>query len=143
MFNPFQQAYLILSLYNLLPILTNAQNEFEKLQSKDTIDISNSTEISNRKETDSTEEPDCGTCPAYFQKVCAHDISTSSTFIFDNECVMNLYNCKHKTEFVRVNYERCLFFGNFAHLQGLNNDDYDYGDHITVKYVKKNSDFVK
>ncbi|KAJ8734633.1 hypothetical protein PYW08_013883 [Mythimna loreyi] len=85
----------------------------------------------------------CGVCPTYFQKVCAFDFLTNSTHIFDNHCVMDLYNCIEATEFAPMKYEKCLFFGNFAYVHGYKHEDEDYGeDHIIVKNSKKNPDFI-
>ncbi|XP_060810400.1 uncharacterized protein LOC106129348 [Amyelois transitella] len=85
----------------------------------------------------------CGVCPTYFQKICAFDLINNSTFIFDNHCIMDIYNCIEGTEFVPLNYDRCLFFGNFAYVHGLKREDKDYGeDHYIVKNSKKNPDFI-
>ncbi|XP_028030009.1 uncharacterized protein LOC114242903, partial [Bombyx mandarina] len=85
----------------------------------------------------------CGICPTYFQKICAFDASTNNTFIFDNHCVMDLYNCLQGTEFVTLHYDKCLYFGNFAYVHGYKYEDLDYGeDHIIVKDTVKNPDFV-
>uniref|UniRef100_A0A2A4K377 Kazal-like domain-containing protein n=1 Tax=Heliothis virescens TaxID=7102 RepID=A0A2A4K377_HELVI len=85
----------------------------------------------------------CGVCPTYFQKICAFDFKTNSTFIFDNHCVMDLYNCMERTGFFPMKYEKCLFFGNFAYVHGFKHEDIDYGeDHVIVKQSKKNPDFI-
>ncbi|XP_045455840.1 uncharacterized protein LOC123665600 [Melitaea cinxia] len=90
-----------------------------------------------------TEGRRCGICPTYFHKLCAFDFQTNETYIFDNVCIMDLYNCIHGTEFVKLNYENCLYFGNFAYVHGLKYEDYDYGeDHFIITNSKKNPDFV-
>ncbi|XP_045502879.1 uncharacterized protein LOC123699872 [Colias croceus] len=87
----------------------------------------------------------CGICPTYFQKICAFNFQTNSTYIFDNHCVMDLYNCIHGTVFVQLKrYENCLYIGNFAYVHGIKREDSDYGeDHIGIIDTKKNPDFVK
>ncbi|CAH0699209.1 unnamed protein product [Spodoptera exigua] len=85
----------------------------------------------------------CGVCPTYFQKICAFDFKSNSTFIFDNHCIMDLYNCMESSAFTPIKYEKCLYFGNFAYVHGYKYEDMDYGeDHITVYHSKKNPDFV-
>ncbi|KAJ0181026.1 hypothetical protein K1T71_003111 [Dendrolimus kikuchii] len=85
----------------------------------------------------------CGVCPTYYQKICAFDFSSNSTFIFDNHCVMDLYNCIEGTGFSPLKYEHCVYFGNFAYVHGYKYEDYDYGeDHIVVKNSKKHPDFI-
>ncbi|XP_047028286.1 uncharacterized protein LOC124636291 [Helicoverpa zea] len=85
----------------------------------------------------------CGVCPTYFQKICAFDFTSNSTFIFDNHCVMDLYNCMERTAFFPMKYEKCLFFGNFAYVHGFKHEDIDYGeDHVVVKQSKKTPDFI-
>ncbi|XP_052757715.1 uncharacterized protein LOC113522798 isoform X2 [Galleria mellonella] len=86
----------------------------------------------------------CGVCPTYFQKICAFNFKNNSTHIFDNHCIMDLYNCIEGAEFIPMNYEQCLYFGNFAYVHGYKYEDEDYeGDHIIVKGSKKNPDFVR
>nr|XP_034841511.1 uncharacterized protein LOC117997353 [Maniola hyperantus] len=86
----------------------------------------------------------CGICPTYMQKLCGFDFQTNQTYIFDNICIMDLFNCIHGTEFIKLNYENCLYFGNFAYVHGIKHEDYDYGeDHISITNSKKNPDFVR
>ncbi|XP_063546280.1 uncharacterized protein LOC134754132 [Cydia strobilella] len=85
----------------------------------------------------------CGICPTYYRKICAFDFTTNLTYIFDNHCVMDLYNCIHATDFEQTNYGACLYFGNFAYVHGLKYEDQDYDeDHIMVIGAKKNPDFA-
>ncbi|CAK1548235.1 unnamed protein product [Leptosia nina] len=85
----------------------------------------------------------CGICPTYFQKICAFNFDTNATYIFDNHCIMDLYNCIHGAEFIPMKYENCLLFGNFAYVHGTKKEDYDYEeDHIAIINSKKNPDFV-
>ncbi|XP_075987501.1 uncharacterized protein LOC142984072 [Anticarsia gemmatalis] len=85
----------------------------------------------------------CGVCPTYFQKICAYDVFTKRTFIFDNHCIMDLYNCLEGTQFSPMEYDKCLYFGNFAYVHGYKYEDMDYGEnHIVVKNSKKNPDFI-
>ncbi|RVE43257.1 hypothetical protein evm_012087 [Chilo suppressalis] len=85
----------------------------------------------------------CGICPTYLQKICAFNFETNATFIFDNHCIMDLYNCIDGTDFVPMKYEHCIYFGNFGYVHGHKYEDVDYGeDHIIVKHSKKNPDFV-
>ncbi|XP_013167303.1 PREDICTED: uncharacterized protein LOC106117501 [Papilio xuthus] len=85
----------------------------------------------------------CGLCPTYYQKTCGFNMQDNSTYIFDNHCIMDLYNCFEGTEFITMNYNKCLYFGNFAYVHGFKNEDKDYGeDHFIIKGSKKNPDFV-
>ncbi|KAF9795320.1 hypothetical protein SFRURICE_004692, partial [Spodoptera frugiperda] len=85
----------------------------------------------------------CGVCPTYFQKICAFDPKSNSTYIFDNHCVMDLYNCMEDSAFFPMKYEKCLYFGNFAYVHGYKHEDLDYGEeHLTVLHSKKNPDFI-
>lgn len=48
------------------------------------------------------------------------------------------------TDFVPLNYENCLYFGNFAYVHGYTYEDEDYGeDTFIIKGSKKNPDFVR
>ncbi|XP_049887462.1 uncharacterized protein LOC126381933, partial [Pectinophora gossypiella] len=86
----------------------------------------------------------CGVCPHYFQKICAFNFQTNSTYIFDNHCIMDLYNCIEGTEFQTITYEHCLYFGNFGYVHGFKYEDEDYGeDHVIIKGSKKNPDYRK
>ncbi|CAD0195635.1 unnamed protein product [Chrysodeixis includens] len=86
----------------------------------------------------------CGICPMYFQKICAFDLTSNNTYIFDNHCVMDLYNCIEGAAFVQMKYERCLYFGNFGYVHGYKYEDMDYGeDRIVVKHTQKNPDFIR
>ncbi|KAI5642447.1 hypothetical protein NE865_05474 [Phthorimaea operculella] len=81
----------------------------------------------------------CGVCPTYFQKVCAFNLQNNATFIFDNHCIMDIYNCVKGTEYQPMTYENCLYFGNFAYVHGYKKEDEDYGeDHLTVYAAAKN-----
>ncbi|KPJ06705.1 hypothetical protein RR48_11752 [Papilio machaon] len=85
----------------------------------------------------------CGLCPTYYQKTCGFNMQDNTTYIFDNHCIMDLYNCFEGTEFITMNYNKCLYFGNFAYVHGFKNEDKDYGeDHFIIKGSKKNPDFV-
>ncbi|XP_073941330.1 uncharacterized protein isoform X1 [Choristoneura fumiferana] len=85
----------------------------------------------------------CGVCPTYMQKICAFDMSTNSTYIFDNHCIMDLKNCIEGTDFTPLNYEHCLYFGNFAYVHGFKYEDQDYDEsHFIVTGSHKNPDFV-
>ncbi|KAL0895942.1 hypothetical protein ABMA27_011947 [Loxostege sticticalis] len=84
---------------------------------------------------------ECGVCPTYFQKICAFSFGTNTTFIFDNHCIMDLYNCIEGTDFIPLKFEHCVFFANFGYVHGYKYEDFDYGeDHIVVKNTNKNPD---
>ncbi|CAB3236901.1 unnamed protein product [Arctia plantaginis] len=85
----------------------------------------------------------CGLCPTYMQKICAFDFDTTSTYIFDNHCIMDLFNCRRGTNFQPVGYDKCMYFGNFAYVHGFKYEDMDYNeDNVLVMGSKKNIDFI-
>ncbi|VVC90932.1 unnamed protein product [Leptidea sinapis] len=85
----------------------------------------------------------CGICPTYFEKICAFNFGSNSTYIFDNHCVMDLFNCLHGTEYIPLNYENCLHFGNFGYVYGIKREDLDYEEReYAIINSKKNPDFA-
>ncbi|XP_026324326.1 uncharacterized protein LOC113233411 [Hyposmocoma kahamanoa] len=85
----------------------------------------------------------CGVCPTYFQKICAFSFANNATYIFDNHCIMDVYNCIEGTDFITITYEHCVHFGNFAYVHGYKYEDEDYGeDNIIIKSSAKNPPYV-